>query len=111
MGHAFQIKQHDRLPVVGVYLEQETGDPVPSLAAASRINFHMRATGAASYLVSGQATLISASLGEVEYHWQAGETATAGLFQYEFEVLWAGSKLQTVPNQGYEPLRVVDDIA
>lgn len=122
MGHAFQIKQFDRLPVLGAYLEtsapgqSQDGDPINlhasgPLGAPSQVRFLMRASGAPSPLLTAAATIVAATAGEVEYHWQAGETATAGYFQGEFEITWTASRLQTVPNHGYIPITVADDIA
>lgn len=120
MGHAFQIKQHDRLPVLAAALEKSggttDGDPIDlsasgPLGVPSVVRFLMRASGAANSLVAQTATVTAATLGEVEYHWQSGETATSGYYEGEFEILWSASRLQTVPNQGYIPITVVDDVA
>lgn len=114
MGHAnrpFLIKQFDLLPVVSAQLVEEAdGDPI-DLGSASQVAFHWRATGANQGLGTGIATTTNASQGQVEYHWTASQTATEGYFQAEFVATYASGKCQTVPNRGYIPVVVGDDIA
>jgi hypothetical protein len=46
----------------------------------------------------------------VEYSWQAGDTATAGLFEAEFRVTYAGGRIETFPNDGFIAVRISEDI-
>lgn len=109
-AQAFQIKQNDSLPPLTRNLQlRATAEPL-DLTGASKVMFYLAASSG-QVMVSGQASIVSATQGRVAYAWGAGETATVGVFAAEFEVVWPASQLQTVPNAGYISVRVLDDIA
>ena len=107
----FQIKQGDRLPILSGQALGPVGDPI-DVASAPYPRFLMRATGLPSPIISATAgaTITNASQGQIAYLWAAGETATVGLFEGEFELTFPGPKTQTVPGGGYIPINVKDDI-
>ena len=111
MGHMFEIKEGDLLPeLTGNAVSKVTGDPL-DLAGAG-VRFLMRASGAASPLISATAAapIVNASQGELAYVWQAGDTATRGFYEGEFELIFPSTKPQTVPGRGYIGIVIDEDI-
>lgn len=114
MGHGFKIKQGDMLPVIaGVCLNADGNGKALTAAAsapvvAQSIEFHMRASGAASAFIVAQATSREAAsgAGAVEYVWSGVQTATVGYYEGEFKVTFAGSAPLTFPNSRNIPIRV-----
>jgi hypothetical protein len=117
MAHAFHLKIHDRRPILsGQAVREDDGEPLDlgqGTALASSVHFYMRASGAATPLISNPGTIMNASLGRLGYFWLSGETATAGAFEGEFELrLAAGASITlTVPNHGYIPITIGSQIA
>jgi hypothetical protein len=112
MAHAFEIKQWDTLPLIEATLTKtSTGAPIDLTGAT--VAFFMRASGAASALPSVNpliASIANASLAQVAVAWASGVHATASFFQAEFQINFGGGNVQTVPNRGYIPFAVYDDI-
>lgn len=107
---AFEIKQNDLLPLLEGTVRREDGNGPYDLATVASVDFFMRASGAAVPLISGVGTVTNASLGQLAFCWNSGETATIGYYEAEFQFNYAGGKTQTVPRRGYLPVRIVDDI-
>lgn len=61
--------------------------------------------------IEGTCNVVSAAKGEVEYPWVAGDTETAGKYSVQFEITWANTKTQTVPNGGYGTVTIQPDLA
>ena len=119
MGHAFQLKRNDRVPAVSVPLLDRAGNAIASSAIATG-QFLMRASGAATYLVRGTATVTDTvalglsgpegSRAALAYPWGATDTATAGYFEGEFEIRDTGGRARTLPVDGYLPVTVIADL-
>lgn len=75
------------------------------------VRFHMRAVGSTTVKVDAAAVVTDAENGAVKYEWATGDTDTVGQYQAEFEVTYAGGKIETFPNNSYILVQVVDDIA
>ena len=103
----FQIKQGDRLPYLNATLVDSDGVAV-NLTGASA-NFLMR-NEAGTVVVNASASVVSAAAGTVRYIWAAGDTATVGEYNAEFEITSDGLK-RTFPSAGYLRIKVWDDLA
>jgi len=102
------LKRNDRLPVLRATLKNPDGSAV-NLAGTSQ-RFLMRLPGATAAKVTGVPTVVDASNGIVQYAWAAADTDTAGTFQAEIEVTFAGGLIQTYPNNGYLSVAIIDDL-
>lgn len=109
-AHAFHIKQHDLRPPLTRILRDEDGDPI-NLTGAEAVRFLMAASGSPQALIATTCSVLSATGGEVEYGWGQGQTATVGYYQGEFEIRWAASTPQTVPNVGFVDIVIGRGIA
>ncbi len=113
---AFNIKQFDRRPLFVVALRDDFGEsseaPV-DLSTAGSVVFNMRLHSAPGTIKvnRGSAAITNAVGGEVTYTWGTADTATAGTYDAEVEVIWGDGKAETFPNDSYWSVVVVDDIA
>lgn len=104
------IKQDDKYPQIIRTLQYIDGTPI-DLTDASNVQFLMRYAGTETVKINRTAVVLSPALGVVRYDWQgAGDTDTVGLYEAEFEIRWSNG-YQTVPNQDYISVEVVEDIA
>ncbi len=60
--------------------------------------------------VEGACSITDADTGEVTYTWAAGDTASSGTYDLEFEITWADGGVETVPSSGYETVVIEDDL-
>jgi hypothetical protein len=60
--------------------------------------------------IIGVATIVDVDAGTVEYEPTSQDTATAGLYFGEFEVVTAAGKRVTFPNDGYVEVTILDDL-
>ena len=112
---AFTIKQHDTAPSYVIDLADNYGlqDEAPiDLTTATSITFLMREAGTAGApKVSAAMTVVgAATAGRVQHDWSAGDTDTVGSFDVEFEIEWSDGTIETVPNDSYLTVTVVDDL-
>jgi hypothetical protein len=106
------IKQGDRLPKLRATLQQGTPPAAIDLTTAVAVKFQMRlVSNPATVKGPGACTIVTAASGIVEYAWGASDTDTAGTWEAEFEIEWSGGLKETVPNDGYFTVTIVDDIA
>jgi hypothetical protein len=111
---SYQIKQNDTRPVYAVQLLDQVGTPGETpldLTSATTIKLKMRVKGSiGDPKVDGVMTVTDAAAGKAEYEWQPTDLDTVGLYDVEFEITWADLGVETVPNDGYLELEVVDDL-
>ena len=105
----FSVKIGNTGPGLQTVLENFQGDPVNLLN--SRVTFHMREIRSKAVVVSKPATVISEPDGSVVYNWQVGDTATEGLYQAEFEVLYPDGTTETFPSDKYIDIEIRGDVA
>ena len=106
---SFCIKRNDRSPDYTATLEAPAGTPVN--LTGTTVKFIMRAEGSSgSPKVSAAATVVSAADGTVKYSWGASDTDTAGHYQAEWEVTFAGGVKRTWPPEDYLYVTVVPDL-
>ena len=103
------IKKDDTRPVIQRYLIQNIdGATSPiNLTTASQVKFIMKKD---ANLVTGIASIVTPGSACVAYKWATGDTATANLYDAEWEITWADGGYETVPNNGYWSIEVVDDL-
>lgn len=110
MATSMTIKQHDLKPPFVATLEATvngvTGPVDLSLADEVRLLISDPKTG---NLIVDSVVDSADSSGNVSYQWQSGDTATAGTFKGEVQVLW-GTKPQTFPNDSYFQVIVKKDL-
>lgn len=81
------------------------------LTDATEVNFLMRLHGSTDPpAIRSPMTITDAVNGTVQYAWQAGDTDTAGDYDVEFEITWNDGGVETVPNDSYLTVRIVDDL-
>jgi hypothetical protein len=103
------IKKDDTRPVIQRYLIQNIDSATSPivLTNASAVRFIMKSGGA---VVDGVGSIVTAASGAVAYKWATGDTATAAQYNAEWEIAWADGGYETVPNDGYFSIEVVDDL-
>jgi hypothetical protein len=106
----FYLKRHDTKPPIQkvLWVERQSGQWV-KVTDVVTVKFIMRAAGAADPVVDTAATWDAAS-STATYSWIADDTAESGSFQGEFEYLDADGKKRTIPNPGYIPIIISDDL-
>ncbi len=114
---AFSIKQNDTRPPYVVALLNDYRGPSEAalpLTNADTIRFLMRLKGepdGSTPKVDGAMTVVgSPALGVVSYEWQAADTNAIGDYEVEVEITWNDGGIETVPNDGYFDLEVLDDL-
>ena len=104
---AFEIKRNDTLPVFRVEVSG-AGD-----LTGATVRFHMRVRKS-TLVLDAAGTHESYDAGTdtnvLQYAWAAGDTATAGRFQAEFETTLDGEVL-TTPTNGYHDIFIYEDLA
>jgi len=113
---AWTIKQHDTRPKYIAALKDKFGTPSVEpidLTNATSVDFIMRAksaTDASSTGIRAEADITDAVNGIVTYTWDPTDTAAVGSYNVEFEITWNDGGVETVPNDGYMEVEVVDDL-
>lgn len=103
------IKKDDTRPAIARYLTQTVDGAVSpvNLTTASAVKFIMKKD---SNLVTGVGSIVTAASGAVAYLWATGDTATANLYDAEWEVKWNDGGYETFPNDGYFSIEIVADL-
>jgi hypothetical protein len=102
---AFPIKRGDTSPAIRYALE-----PATVVLTGATVRFQMRARNGAVLMDVAALVVTATGTPTVEYSWQAGDTATPGLYEAEFRVTYADGKIETFPNEGFIPVRVNEDV-
>ena len=98
MSADFTIRQNDTGPIFASTLKNPDGNPENLTAATVTFEMRHQATGT---LVTGACAIVNASLGQVAYHWVAGNTALPGWYYALFSVTYSGGLVETYPNDKF----------
>lgn len=104
----FTIKQGDTKPSLVATLQDANG--AVDLTNATSVTLHMRSAGSMTNTVSAAVTITNRAAGAVSYQWQAVDTATAGSYYAEFEVVWNDGTIETFPDTGNLWIQIVPDL-
>ena len=103
------LKAHDTYPTLKAVLSDSNG-AIP-LTGATQVKLIMKGTTAPSpALVSGAMVVASAAGGYVTYQWAPGDTAVPDTYNVEFEIAWQAGGIETVPNDVYRTVKIVQDL-
>lgn len=108
----FTLKQNDTRPRLQRYITQTVNgatSPV-DLTSASQVKLNARLTSAAAVVFTGVATMTTVSSAYLTYTFTAGQTATNGIYDAEWEITYSDGGIETVPNDGYFSIEIVDDL-
>jgi hypothetical protein len=104
---AFTIKQNDTKPALIAILQELDGTPI-DLTSATGIEIVVKSAEGA-FQWKKTATFVDKPEGQVQYTWESADTAAAGTYNAEFEITWPDG-IQTVPNDNYFQIIVVEDL-
>lgn len=111
----FLIKKDDTLPAMRITLVNPDGTRFTDLVGATLSLFFQdveddpakpSSVGAGSFTVIGG----TSPTGQVDYFWDAADTATIGSYRFEVEVLPSGGGRATFPGGSYGLFDVVQDL-
>lgn len=94
----FFIKKGDTLPRIESTLKYSTGAAV-NLTGASQVQFIYKHKQQSQVTIK-TGTIVDAAQGKVAYSWIAGDTATTGDYQAEWQITFSGGGILTIPNDG-----------
>jgi hypothetical protein len=110
----FTIKQHDTRPKLVAVLKDKDGAEVIDLSTVKSVKFIMRQkdkkNSEGEPKVSAECEITDAPNGVVTYTWIDGDTDTIGSFSGEFEITLADDGTETVPNVGFFPITIGEDL-
>lgn len=93
------ITQGDRLPALVATLIGGDGVAANLSPANTTVTFSMRKQDTQVVVLNKvPCALTTPAAGVVTYSWAVGDTAVAGIYEGEFEIVWPDTKAQTVPN-------------
>lgn len=100
------MKRGDTLPALRYALDPATVDLTGAAVTAL-----MRVRNGASVALSGATSVvIQTGAPTVEYAWTEADTAVAGLYEFEFEVIFPGGGRMTFPRAGFIQVQMIQDI-
>ena len=103
----WKIKKGDITPALTATLQNSAGSAI-DLTGANSVYFIMGNRDYTPYY-SGTCIITGSETGQVEYRWTGSiDTATAGNYWGEFEMIWAGSKM-TLPSDHSLKIIVYED--
>lgn len=107
------IKRNDTQPSIRIQLINPDGtffDPTGATLSFFFQEVSLDPVTGAKVTGAGTFTIVSATLGQVDYAWDASDTANIGNFRAEVEVLPSGGGRTTFPGGSYILFSVVQDL-
>jgi hypothetical protein len=104
----FYIKRNDTSPSLRYKLK-----PATVVLTGATVEFQVRARrsrGGATVIDAPAVVVTATGTPTVEYQWQTGETANAGVYEAEFRVTYADGRVETFPNDGFISVKVSEDV-
>jgi hypothetical protein len=92
--------QGDTAPDITAIIHDED-DPtsIVDLSSAEALRFQMRRQDDHRYTVNAAATVVDGPNGKVSYSWGANDLAVPGTYLVQWEVTYAGGRIQTTSPQ------------
>lgn len=106
MTDEFTIKRGNTSPAIRRTLSDSSG---PVTLTGATVTFKM-ADSEGVLVVESEADVTDAENGEVTYDWVSEDTAEAGVFFGEFQVVYADQTEETFPNEGYIKITITKDL-
>jgi len=109
----FIIKRNDTFPTLTITVKTrgEFNQVIPyNLSAVTACTFSMADSSGNLKVSSASSTIVSASAGTIQYAWTVEDTDSSGKYNGEFELLFTGGNIMSLPNLGYINVEVIDDI-
>lgn len=109
----FTIKQNDTWPPLTATLKGD-GGAVIDLTEAAEVRILLKSDTVT--IKTGPVDIIDAVNGKISYEWEAAageepaDTAFPGTYKMEFEITWGPGKVQSVPNDSYKELEIVEEL-
>ena len=107
-SNAFPMKRGTLDPPIQTTLEYATG-PIP-LVPGDTVTFHMASMTPGLKVISAPASILDIDLALIEYAWQPGDTDFVDLYRVEWVINYSGGGDETVPRDGYNWVRIYDDL-
>lgn len=107
MRETFYLKRGDSSPSLVYALT-----PASVVLTGATVRFNMRLAGGATKVSRAAAVVVTATgTPTVRYDWNAADVDTAGFYEAEFEVTYAGGAVETFPNSDFIRVQIAGDIA
>jgi len=109
----FHLKRNDTLPVLKLQLIDRSclGSRVPfDLTGVSSATFTMKNSCGDIKIMAKNAQIISYSGGVIQYNWEAEDTSDSGLFNAEFQLIYANGNRLSIPQIGAIKIEIENDV-
>lgn len=110
MAATFYLKQNDTAPSMEAVLTDSKGK-ARVLTNAAAVKFHMSSEKGVNVVSNGACSIVNPGRGIVAYAWQPGDTATAGIYNAEFEVQYTNGTVETFPNSSFIKVIIKEELA
>lgn len=103
------MKTGDREPSIRRKLLSATsGDPIDLAGASAK--FIMKDSAGNEAVNAAAVIETPTTTGVVRYDWQAGDTSEEGTFEAEFQIVFSGGNVYTMPNDGYIIVKITEQL-